>query len=330
MPTLSLCMITRNEGLLLENCLNSVKGLVDEIIIVDTGSTDNTKEIAGKFTGKIFDFEWNDDFAAARNESIKHAASDWILILDADEELDENGKEKIKEAIRNPKAEIYSLPQLHYTNKFVNQAGFIEIDHPDFKGCFISQVIRLFKKMEGLHFDYCVHETVLESAKKLGKKTEPLDACIHHYQELKGMQNVHQKQENYFRLSLKNISIYPNYAKSYHDLAIYYSNYKKDQLKALEYCRKAVQLEYKLEYVLNLIYRLRDLEKYPEAVSIIQEALKQFKDERLFSALGYIYYTLKEYDAAINSYSSALGLSSNNEGKIKNIIEKIKMERVKV
>src|SRR3989344_364212 len=87
--TLSLCMITKNEEQFLEQCLNSVKELVDEIIIVDTGSTDKTTEIAGKFTDKIYDFKWCDDFSAARNESLKHATKNWILVLDADEQLDQ-------------------------------------------------------------------------------------------------------------------------------------------------------------------------------------------------------------------------------------------------
>ena len=76
-------MITKNEEFFLEQCLNSVKDLVDEIIIVDTGSNDKTKDIARKFTDNIFDFEWCDDFSAARNESLKHATGDWILVLDA-------------------------------------------------------------------------------------------------------------------------------------------------------------------------------------------------------------------------------------------------------
>ena len=76
MSTISLCMITKNEERYLEQCLNSVKEIVDEIIIVDTGSTDKTKEIAKKFKAKIIDFKWIDDFSAARNESLKHAAKD--------------------------------------------------------------------------------------------------------------------------------------------------------------------------------------------------------------------------------------------------------------
>ena len=78
---LSVCMIVKNEELFLESCLRSVQGLADEIVIVDTGSTDRTKEIALQFTSKVYDFQWCDDFAAARNESLKYATGDWSLVL---------------------------------------------------------------------------------------------------------------------------------------------------------------------------------------------------------------------------------------------------------
>ena len=74
MISVSLCMIVKNEEDVLERCLKSVAGLVDEIIIVDTGSTDRTREIATHFTNQIFDFPWQDDFSAARNEAFSHAS----------------------------------------------------------------------------------------------------------------------------------------------------------------------------------------------------------------------------------------------------------------
>ena len=83
MATISLCMIVRNEEDVLERCLESVQGLVDEIIIVDTGSKDRTKEIAKKFTDAVYDFVWVDDFAEARNFSFSHAACYYCLWLDA-------------------------------------------------------------------------------------------------------------------------------------------------------------------------------------------------------------------------------------------------------
>lgn len=85
MITVSLCMIVKNEEESIENCLRSIKDIADEIIIVDTGSTDKTKEIAGNFKSEIFDFTWIDDFAAARNFSFDKATKDYILWLDADD-----------------------------------------------------------------------------------------------------------------------------------------------------------------------------------------------------------------------------------------------------
>jgi glycosyltransferase involved in cell wall biosynthesis len=87
MSSISLCMIVKNEEATLERCLSSVAGIADEIIIVDTGSEDGTKEIAGKFTSWVVDFTWIDDFAAARNYSFAQANMDYILWLDADDVL---------------------------------------------------------------------------------------------------------------------------------------------------------------------------------------------------------------------------------------------------
>ena len=101
---LSLCMIVKNEGAVLGQCLESVRGLVDEVIIVDTGSSDKTREIAQHFVGEVggsvVDFTWVDDFSAARNESLKHATGDWILVLDADEVIAQQDHAKIKQAIK--------------------------------------------------------------------------------------------------------------------------------------------------------------------------------------------------------------------------------------
>ena len=98
--TISLCMIVKNEENVLERCLNSVREFVDEIIIVDTGSIDSTRDIARKYTDKIYSFEWIHDFSAARNESIGYATSDYILVLDADEYL-ESGHELQKICKKN-------------------------------------------------------------------------------------------------------------------------------------------------------------------------------------------------------------------------------------
>jgi glycosyltransferase involved in cell wall biosynthesis len=93
--SVSLTMIVRNEEDHLGKCLESVRGLFDEIIIVDTGSTDRTKEIAREFGAKVFDFVWIDDFAAARNEALSHATGDYAFWLDADDAVEPGEREKL-------------------------------------------------------------------------------------------------------------------------------------------------------------------------------------------------------------------------------------------
>ena len=85
MVSISLCMIVRNEEKVLGRCLACVQGFADEIIIVDTGSTDRTKEIAFSFTDKVYDFKWKDDFAAARNFAFSKGTGDYLFWLDADD-----------------------------------------------------------------------------------------------------------------------------------------------------------------------------------------------------------------------------------------------------
>ena len=112
MVSVSLCMIVKNEEDVLERCLKSAAELVDEIIIVDTGSTDRTKEIAARFTGKIFDFPWRDDFAAARNESFSHASMDYCMWLDADDVLleeDQRAFSALKETL-DPAVSVVMAP----------------------------------------------------------------------------------------------------------------------------------------------------------------------------------------------------------------------------
>lgn len=109
LPKLSLCMIVKNEKHNLPRCLASVKPYVDEMIIVDTGSEDGTPEIAAEYGAKVRYFEWCDDFAAARNYAISQASGDWILMLDADEELVVHSDNYLEEIISNPDILVYAL-----------------------------------------------------------------------------------------------------------------------------------------------------------------------------------------------------------------------------
>ena len=117
MASLSVCMIVKNEAEHLNEFLTNHASLADEFIIVDTGSSDNTKKIASSFPKvKLVDFVWNDDFSAARNESIEHATKDWILILDPDERIAKEDFERLRQACETKKAKVFVLTQINYAN----------------------------------------------------------------------------------------------------------------------------------------------------------------------------------------------------------------------
>ncbi len=150
MITISLCMIVKNEEKILARCLDSVADLCEEIIIVDTGSTDRTKDIAGKYTDRIFDFPWIDDFSAARNFAFSKATQEYIYSADADEVLDEENRQRfrvMKEAML-PEIEIV---QMKYANqmRFGTVYNFDEEYRP-----------KLFKRLREFVWTEPIHETV--------------------------------------------------------------------------------------------------------------------------------------------------------------------------
>ncbi|MBI4152263.1 glycosyltransferase [Candidatus Woesearchaeota archaeon] len=315
MPTISLCLITKNEEQFIEDCLASVKDFVTEIIVVDTGSSDKTKEIARKFTDKIVDFTWCDDFSAPRNEALKHATGDWILVLDADEIIPPESKAKIKEAMENSDAEAYYLPQVTFTNIYTNDPTFIRspivIKDKSFSGYIAGDIIRLFQNKKGVTYDNFVHETVEYSLQSKKMKVGWLAAPFLHLHELKGDSKVHGKQEYYAHLSLKNIEKYPQHGKNYYDVSVYYHTYQKDEEKALAYAEKAVKLEpQRIEFRLNLSFRLRDLGRHREAMAVLLPLLKTHHDERVFIELGDLCAADGNKTNALVMYQKALQLNT--------------------
>ena len=150
MITISLCMIVKNEEKNLERCLKSYAPLMDEIIVVDTGSTDKTKEIASRFTDKIYDFKWVDDFSAARNFSFEKATCDYIFSADADEVLDEENREQFA-ILKQVLDEEIEIVQMYYGNQFQNGT----IYNYD---CELRP--KLFKRLRNFTWIEPIHETV--------------------------------------------------------------------------------------------------------------------------------------------------------------------------
>lgn len=156
--TLSLCMIVKNEEVNLERCLMSVSGVIDEIIIVDTGSSDKTKEVAERYGAKIYDYEWNNNFSEARNLSLEKASCDWILVLDADEEIATDSREKLKEAIQ-------------FENGIANFVYIIE----NFGNSPLQSLQpRIFRNHKSITYDMPVAENIFESLVDIELKEKKL------------------------------------------------------------------------------------------------------------------------------------------------------------
>lgn len=160
-------MIVKNEESTLPRCLDSVKDVVDEIVIVDTGSADNTIKIAEGYNAKVFHFDWINDFSAARNFALKNSTGDFILYLDADEILKEESKEEIKTIIR--KAEkIGYLCTITSIDNYSNHSNSI-------------QYVRFFKNSDKIYFQGKAHEQITDSLLENGYKIQKSNIEIIHF-----------------------------------------------------------------------------------------------------------------------------------------------------
>ncbi len=169
--TISLCLITRDEEKFIENCIRSVQGLCQQVIVVDTGSTDRTVEIAEANGAEIHHFPWNGSFADARNESIKHATGDWIMVLDADGELDPASHSVVRELVAG-----YSYPYT-FSGKSINyQADGAEVTESMFR--------ILFPNHQGIRYSGGIHEQVVAADPDTRLENIVGEIYMHHYSYL--------------------------------------------------------------------------------------------------------------------------------------------------
>lgn len=147
-PTISLNLIAKDEEGFIEDCLRSVSGVVDEVVVVDTGSSDGTPRIARSLGAQVYPFEWCDDFAAARNHGLKHCRGDWILTLDADEALDPKTKNEIRRSIARRKVDLWYLRVL---NLFPDGS-------PGGKSGSEVRLARLYRRVPGMRYVGRIHE----------------------------------------------------------------------------------------------------------------------------------------------------------------------------
>ncbi len=169
MVQLSACLIVKNEAVLLPRCLESIQSFVDEIIVVDTGSSDNTMEIAHGYGARVHHFAWIDDFSAARNESLRHASSEWIFYIDADEIVDPVNAGKIRQVITRDDIMAATVRQC------------IPQQTDNIATAFYSEYCRLFRRHPAIRFEGTIHEQILPSIERLGGKVLRSDIIINHW-----------------------------------------------------------------------------------------------------------------------------------------------------
>ena len=202
-PNISLCMIVRDEEKNLAKSLESVKDAVGEIVIVDTGSKDRSKDIARVFGANVFTCNWNQDFSHARNLSVSKAKCDWIFILDADEVVASRDLDFLLDATRHPNENLcaYSFVTRNYTNDVGAEGWQSNSDayrqEQAGKGWYPSEKVRLFPNAEKIRFENSVHELVEPSLRRTGIPIKKCAVPIHHYGMLNRKKQVKKKSRYY-------------------------------------------------------------------------------------------------------------------------------------
>jgi len=217
--TLSLCMIVKNEEDLLRGCLKSVRNFVDEIIVVDTGSTDKTIDIARHFDAQVYRHRWENNFAKHRNQSISYAKGDWIFILDADEEVIRPSGKFLGKAISDETADSIAVQVINLINKGTEFATF--------------NSVRIFKNNSGIKYEGIVHNQEVGCS---NTKFYPIQ-ILHHGYNLDG-EKTKAKFDRTSALLKRQIAQEPDNPLPHHYLAVSYMSMGTSDT---EYYRKAIE-----------------------------------------------------------------------------------------
>jgi tetratricopeptide (TPR) repeat protein len=264
-------MIVKNEEENLAACLNSVADLVNEIVIVDTGSTDRTKEIAHQFGARLYDFAWVDSFAAARNESLRHATGAWIFWLDADDRLDEDNRRRLWRLFAQLRKGLvaYSMKCVCLPDPASHSATVV--DH-----------VRLFPNHPDIRWRYRVHEQILPGVRGLGGDVVQTDVVIHHV----GYQDPHlrrQKQQRDLRLLQLDHADHPD------DPFILFSlGWAHEEMgrpaEALPFLRRSLERSHPSDSIVRKLYTLvmdchRQMGQRAEALRACHQGRRYYPDD---------------------------------------------------
>jgi len=308
--TVSVCMIVKNEEKLLPNCLTSIKDLADEIVIVDTGSTDRTVEIARSFGARIYHYEWNNDFSAARNVSIEYARGDWICIIDADEELVAEDLAALKKTLYTTDYKALSISVYNYSQ----QEGLYTSFLPS---------VRFFRRETMSRYEGIVHNML-----RLPENEEVLRSPVRfrHYGYGLSRDKMAKKVERTKSMLLQQLEENPDYAFAHFNLAQILRGEQEvptaDQMEQVIYhSGRAVELSdphrpgerhIHLMATHQLVTAFFNKGDYPNAEKWCHYALSLQPDylDPLLS-LGHIYSSTRQHDLARKYYLEYLDQQKN-------------------
>ncbi|OLO37192.1 hypothetical protein BTR23_13770 [Alkalihalophilus pseudofirmus] len=304
-PLISLCMIVKDEEESIEGCLKSVSGIVDEIIVVDTGSSDNTVSIAKENGAKVYYKEWKNSFSEARNESLKHANGKWILCLDADEQLDKKAGQQLRELLKTTRYDVLTFPMLNYYGASVSSDQCVSLGK-----------IKCFRNKLSLKYVTDIHEQ-LDLSEVDAEQEGEVDIPIHHYGYLDQYVKGKKKTERNLQLVKQQLEKEDNGWMRYYLAAEYYQQKKYiEALKELDtalfqYLKKGLKPPayiYRLKY--TILVERKQWKFVREGIEKVLMLYPDYVD--LWFYKGMALYNEKEYDEAIYCFEECIRLGESN------------------
>jgi hypothetical protein len=238
-------MIARDEASFIEECLASVRPHVDEIVFVDTGSTDGTRDMAAPFADTLLDFAWRDDFSAARNSALDAATGEWVLVLDADERIDPADYPRLRDALEDERYDGYYLTTRNYMNR--RPKGWVPAHSGDplargFDGFTTHDIMKLFRRRDDIRYRGRVHEIVDYSVAEVARGRLPV--CIHHYGDANDARPRSERALQYLRIMEEELAECED-ARTLGIAGNAALVWAEDYQKAARYLHRAAELGYK-------------------------------------------------------------------------------------
>lgn len=304
--TISLCMIVKDEEKFLPACLDSVKPFIDEIIIVDTGSKDQTVNIAQQYGAKVFHIPWENDFAKARNVSLEHATSDWVLHLDADEQLESQDIEMLLSFIASDTAEAYFCLIINHLYESTGD-----------KMVFPS--IRLWRNRPEYRFTGALHEQIAPSITQQNpsKPMQLAQIRIHHYGYSQQVVQEKNKTDRNLKIALDEVRNRPKAPFPRYNLAMEYARLNRNSEAAKEFQLALDYMDQPKELWVPNLYKnygntLIKMRKFPEVMKVVDQGLEHFPD---FIDLVYLkagcYFNTGQFPQAIGLFHQCLVMPAN-------------------